>query len=111
MWVMKMTFRELLSSFCVNDDLSNESVYKALIKMIKEKRITPVIGAGLSAWAGYPFWHRLLIKKATGTPVMENVMHFLDQGDYESATSVIEIFYKKVVVFFVQLQHSFIIPF
>ena len=62
-----MTFDELMDFYNINDDLCNRAVYNSLLNELKSNRVTPVIGAGLSCWAGYPLWGGLLKDKAKGT--------------------------------------------
>ena len=45
-----MTFQELMNAFHRNDHLNNTVVYGELLEQLTNDRITPVIGAGLSAW-------------------------------------------------------------
>ena len=63
-----MTFQDLMEAFHVNPDLCNETIYRALLEQMKRDRVTPVVGAGLSCWAGYPLWKSLLFQKAHDTP-------------------------------------------
>lgn len=92
-----MTFQDLLDSFNVNDDICNKSAYDALLKQCMNDRITPVIGAGLSLWTGYPLWQNLLSKKANGTPdtIKSEVALLLDEFKYEQAASKLQSFYAQ----------------
>ena len=57
-----MTFEELMNAYHINDDLCNKVVYNSLLKELKNNRIIPVIGAGLSMWTGYPSWGSFILK-------------------------------------------------
>ena len=61
-----MTFEKLMNAFHKTKYLNNTVVYKELLKQLKTDRITPVIGAGLSVWAGYPLWGKLIENLAEG---------------------------------------------
>ena len=58
-----MTFEELMNAYHINDDLCNKTVYNNLLNEIKNNRVTPVIGSGLSMWAGYPSWRSFMLDK------------------------------------------------
>lgn len=88
-----MTFQELMGVYQINDDLGNQSAYQALVKQM-QNRVTPVIGAGLSVWAGYPTWSKLLTEKASGTSVEQEVRDLLAKEAYEQAASRLEGFYR-----------------
>lgn len=84
-----MTFDELKKCFYVNENDCNEAVYKELLHALKENRVTPVIGAGLSAWA-YPQWKGLLTDMADGYGIEADVAELLDKYEYEEAAARIE---------------------
>ena len=44
----KMTFQDLMDTFCINGDISNANSYESLLAQMRKNRVTPVIGAGLS---------------------------------------------------------------
>lgn len=83
-----MTFEQLLGSFYINDDLCNKAVYSNLLNNIT--KIVPVIGAGLSCWAGYPLWSDFLLQKSTGLPEQDEIQDLLKQSKYEEAASIEE---------------------
>ncbi len=89
-----MTFQQLMDAFNINDDLRNQNVYTELLKQMRRDRVTPVIGAGISCWAGYPLWARLLAGKAKGMPHQKDVVGLLQQEKYEEAAQNIEDFYQ-----------------
>ena len=43
-----MTFDELMNAYHINEYSGNRAVYNALLQQLKNGRVTPVIGAGLS---------------------------------------------------------------
>ena len=88
-----MTFQQLMDAFFINEDLSNQAVYKKLLHQMRGGRITPVIGAGLSCWAGYPLWARLLSDKAMGTPIKNKIEGLLKSEQYEVAAQELEKIY------------------
>lgn len=77
-----------------------------LLSQLKTKRITPVIGAGLSKWAGYPLWKELLLDKAQTTDSFEEIKRLLDDEEYETATTVLEEEY-DLTAFLRMLQQVF----
>ena len=89
-----MTFDELMDFYNINDDLCNRAVYNSLLNELKSNRVTPVIGAGLSYWAGYPLWGGLLKDKAKGTDVEDVVDDLLDNNRFEEAAQKLSDFYK-----------------
>ena len=90
-----MTFQDLMDTFCINGDISNANSYESLLAQMRKNRVTPVIGAGLSCWAGYPTWNSLLTEKAKGTLVEAAVCTLLGQEQYEQAASTLEKFYRR----------------
>ncbi|MEE0675335.1 MAG: SIR2 family protein, partial [Ruminococcus sp.] len=90
-----MTFEELMGAYKINDDLCNKAVYDELLKQLKNDRVTPVIGAGLSVWAGYPLWSGLLIKKAKGTKIEAEVNELIKNNEFEKAATKVSEFYRK----------------
>ncbi len=92
-FLAKMTFSDLMNAFYVNDSMCNQRVYDNLLKQMKNNRVIPVIGAGLSCWAGYPLWDQLLRNKAKGTPVNGIVEKLLSEYKYELTASKIEEYY------------------
>ncbi len=85
-----MTFQDLLNTFRINPYLSNENVYQKLLEKVRDNLITPVIGAGLSVWAGYPLWARLLSEKAKGLPNEKEILRLLRLEEYERAATILE---------------------
>ena len=85
-----MTFQELMDTFHVNMYLNNTVVYEELLTHLKRNRITPVIGAGLSVWAGYPLWGNLIRDLADGTNCEDKIYDYLLNGEYEKAASLLE---------------------
>ena len=88
--VKNMTFQDLMNAFYVNNKLNNTIVYEKLAEQLKRDRITPVIGAGLSVWAGYPLWGNLIRNLAKGTDYEKQVADCLTKGEYEQAASFLE---------------------
>ena len=89
-----MTFDELMDFYNINDDLCNRAVYNSLLNELQSNRVTPVIGAGLSCWAGYPLWGGLLKNKAKGTKEEKDVYDLLDNNKFEEAAQKLSNFYK-----------------
>ena len=85
-----MTFEELMNAFHKTKYLNNTVVYKELLKQLKTDRITPVIGAGLSVWAGYPLWGKLIENLAEGADCEKEVEDCLSRKEYEKAASALE---------------------
>ena len=88
--VKNMTFQDLMNAFYVNSKLNNTVVYEKLAEQLKRDRITPVIGAGLSVWAGYPLWGNLIRDLADGTNCEDKIYDYLLNGEYEKAASLLE---------------------
>ena len=88
--VKNMTFQDLMNAFYVNSKLNNTVVYEKLAEQLKRDRITPVIGAGLSVWAGYPLWGNLIRDLAEGTDYEKQVADCLKKEEYEQAASFLE---------------------
>lgn len=84
------SFRKMMNSYKFSDDDSNFDVYTDLLKQMKDNGVIPVIGAGLSCWAGYPLWGKLLQDKSSGYPFTEEIEDLLDKGQYEQAASKID---------------------
>jgi len=85
-----MTFEELMNAFHKNRYLNNTVVYKEILAQLKINHLTPVIGAGLSVWAGYPLWGKLLKDLAENTGCEQEVNDFLLREEYEEAASALE---------------------
>ena len=85
-----MTFDELMKFFHKNSYLNNTVVYNELLAQLKVHHLTPVIGAGLSVWAGYPLWGKLLKDLAENTGCEQEVNDFLLREEYEEAASALE---------------------
>ena len=89
-----MTFEGLMGAYKINDDLCNKAVYDELLKQLKNDRVTPVIGAGLSKWAKYPLWKDLLTDKAKSTDVEAKVYELINNNEFEKAATVLSNYYK-----------------
>lgn len=89
-----MTFQELMEAYHVNNYLGNNAVYKELLDQLQRDRITPVIGAGLSVWAGYPLWKDLIKKISEETECENEVSNCLNREEYEKAASLLERVYR-----------------
>ncbi len=85
-----MTFQDLMDSFFIGQQSNNVITYQRLLKQMDD-RVTPVIGAGLSCWAGYPLWKRLLSDLAKGSFLEGEVEELLNQEEYEQAASALEL--------------------
>ena len=85
-----MTFEELEKFFHRNSYLNNTVVYKELLAQLKINHLTPVIGAGLSVWAGYPLWEKLIGNLAEGADCEKEVEDCLSRKEYEEAASALE---------------------
>ena len=82
-----------MNAFHKTKYLNNTVVYKELLKQLKTDRITPVIGAGLSVWAGYLLWGKLIENLAEGADCEKEVEDCLSRKEYEKAASLLEDFY------------------
>ena len=98
----EMTFDDLMNCYHLGKDIGNRNVYEDLKKKING-RIVPVIGAGLSCWAGYPLWSRLLDDIANNLtddpatqPIAKTIKAHVKKQQYEKAGSVVECLYKSV---------------
>ena len=85
-----MTFQDLMDSFFISKKANNEITYRRLLEQMDD-RVTPVIGAGLSCWAGYPLWRRLLSELSKDSFLEEEVEDLLKQEKYEKAASALEL--------------------
>ena len=90
-----MTFDELMNAYQINDDLCNRAVYNNLLKEIKSNHVSPVIGSGLSLWAGYPFLESFIREKAKGTLVEAEVLTLMNNNQFEKAMRVLSDLYKQ----------------
>lgn len=91
-----MTFEQLMES-CKSGSpiIDNNRIYKRLLKDMKGN-VTPVIGAGLSLWAGYPLWANLLAGlagEAEEDPIRKAVQNDLNKNKFEKAASRLEEIY------------------
>ena len=89
-----MTFDELMNAYHINDELCNRAVYNNLLKEIKSNHVTPVIGSGLSLWAGYPSWGSFIREKAKGTKVEAKVLTLMYSNQFEKAMQELSDYYK-----------------
>ena len=88
-----MTFEELMGAFHDNAD-----VYNALKSQLESNSIIPIIGAGLSCWAGYPLWGSLLKKvaeKSNNDKLKQDVNKLIEDYEYEKAADTLEKFFKE----------------
>ncbi len=88
-----MTFEELMGAFHDNAD-----VYNALKAQLESNSIIPIIGAGLSCWAGYPLWGSLLKKvaeKSNNDKLKQDVNKLIEDYEYEKAADTLEKFFKE----------------
>ncbi len=85
-----MTFDELMACYHVNDSINNRTVYDDLLSAARDNNITPIIGAGLSRWAGYPGWDDLLKEQSEGFEIKEAIEELLKENEYEDAASLLE---------------------
>ena len=98
----KMTFDDLMDCYHLGKDISNRNVYEDLKKEI-HNRVVPVIGAGLSCWAGYPLWSQLLNDIANDLAddpatqsIAEEIKSHVKNQQFEKAGSAVEHLYKSV---------------
>ena len=90
---IKVTFEELMGAFHDNAD-----VYNALKSQLESNSIIPIIGAGLSCWAGYPLWGSLLKKvaeKSNNDKLKQDVNKLIEDYEYEKAADTLEKFFKE----------------
>lgn len=88
-----MTFEELMGAFHDNAD-----VYNALKAQLECNNIIPIIGAGLSIWAGYPLWGKLLDKvadKVKDDQIKQDVKNLIEDYEYENAADKLEKFFNE----------------
>ena len=90
-----MTFDELMNAYHISEYSGNRAVYNALLQQLKNGRVTPVIGAGLSVWAGYPLWGGLLKNLAKGTTVEKDIADLLSNNEFEKAAQALSKLYRK----------------
>ncbi|MEE1171722.1 MAG: tetratricopeptide repeat protein [Ruminococcus sp.] len=82
-----MTFEELMDAYYINKYSNNQVTYNNLLEKMKEYRVTPVIGAGLSCWADYPLWGELLKEISEDNAEVESL---IANEEYEKAASKIQ---------------------
>ena len=82
-----MTFEELMDAYYKNKYSNNQVTYKNLLEKMKQYRVTPVIGAGLSRWADYPLWGELLKEISEDNAEVESL---IANEEYEKAASKIQ---------------------
>lgn len=90
---IKVTFEELMGAFHDNAD-----VYNALKAQLECDNIIPIIGAGLSIWAGYPLWGKLLDKvadKVKDDQIKQDVKNLIKDYEYENAADTLEKFFNE----------------
>ena len=83
-----MTFQELMGCWDKGTYNSNQFVYAQILDQAKKKNLVPVIGAGLSAWVGYPMWDELLRRHGAEFDAAEAVEAHLAAWRYEEAAEV-----------------------
>ena len=76
-----------MDAYYINKYSNNQVTYKNLLEKMKEYRVTPVIGAGLSRWADYPLWGSLLEELSNNN---DEAKKLLKQEKYEKAASNIK---------------------
>lgn len=91
---LRMTFEQLMNAWRFSKAFGNKNVYKALLEQMRRDRITPVIGAGISCWAGYPLWGKLLAEQSMGTSIESAVEEELRNEHYEHAASMLESLFR-----------------
>ena len=69
----------------------NEEKLAELVERLKSRRVTPFVGAGLSAPFHYPGWTDFLIKQAAREEVglEDEVQNFIHDGKYEEAAEAV----------------------
>ena len=87
--VKTVTFQELMDCWDSGPHNSNRYVYDKILDQAKKKNLIPMIGAGLSAWVGYPQWKPLLLEHAAEFGVAEAVEAHLNAWRYEEAAQEI----------------------
>ena len=85
-----MNFRDLMNSYYISEYESNEYRYWQLVERMKRRHIVPVLGSGLSSWAGYLSWSEFLLELASQTDVKDQAKTLLDKGQYTDCASLLE---------------------
>ena len=85
-----MTFQELMDCWDKGKYNSNWFIYAQILDQAKKKNLVPVVGAGLSAWVGYPMWDELLRRHGAEFEVAEAVEKHLASWSYDEAAQVVE---------------------
>ena len=83
-----MTFQELMDCWDRGEYNCNRAVYDKILEHTERSNLVPVIGAGLSAWVGYPMWDELLRRHGAEFDVAEVVEDRLTAWRYEEAAEV-----------------------
>ena len=83
-----MTFQELMDCWDRGEYNCNRAVYDKILEHTERSNLVPVIGAGLSAWVGYPMWDELLHRHGAEFDVAEAVEDHLTAWRYEEAAEV-----------------------
>lgn len=81
-----MTFDELMAVH-----IGNRAVYKDLLEHCRNKAVVPLLGAGMSMWAGYPSWGKLLLALCGRDETLRSeVRGLLAAFRYEDAAELVE---------------------
>ena len=83
-----VTFQELMDCWDRGEYNCNRAVYDKILEHTERSNLVPVIGAGLSAWVGYPMWDELLRRHGAEFDVAEAVEDHLTAWRYEEAAEV-----------------------
>lgn len=84
-----MDFEALMKCYDIGAGEQNSEVYRVILDLARKKNLSPVIGAGLSAWA-YPLWSVLLLEKAKLYGCKAEVKAKMDADQYDDAAEVLE---------------------
>lgn len=85
-----MTFQALMDCWDKGKYNCNRAVYDKILEHTARSNLVPVVGAGLSAWVGYPMWDELLRRHGAEFDVEAEVEGHLADWRYEEAAEVME---------------------
>ena len=84
----------------------NTDVLFRLKEALKSKKLYPFIGAGLSIPCDYPGWSDFLLNISSQTGIKDEIRHFIERGDFESAAEIArkslsgaandDVFYRRI---------------